>query len=234
MTSPIDLYFWPTPNGWKASIALEEMGLAYNTHLINIGKGDQFAPEFLKIAPNNRMPAVVDPDGADGEPISIFESGAILLHYAEKHQKFIPADERGRTEVLQWLFFQMGNVGPMLGQCHHFRNYAVEKLDYAVDRYTREATRLYRVVNKRLADRDFVAGDYSIADMAIFPWMRIWKNQGQDIEEFPHLAKWLDRMYARPAVVRGIDVMKDERAKKREFTEEQRSIMFGDKQFSAR
>ncbi|MFP6689460.1 MAG: glutathione S-transferase N-terminal domain-containing protein [Alphaproteobacteria bacterium] len=230
----IDLYYWPTPNGWKISILFEELGLDYNVIPVNIIEGDQFAPEFLKIAPNNRMPAVVDPDGADGEPISIFESGAILLHYSEKHQNFIPANERGRSEVLQWLFFQMGNVGPMLGQCHHFRNYAEEKLDYAIDRYTREATRLYRVVNKRLADRDFVAGGYSIADMAISPWMRIWKNQDQDIEEFSHLVKWLDRMYERPAVRHGLDVMKDESAKKREFTEEQRSIMFGDKQFSAR
>ena len=230
----IDLYYWPTPNGWKISILFEELGLDYNVIPVNIIEGDQFAPEFLKIAPNNRMPAVVDPDGADGEPISIIESGAILLHYAEKHQNFISADESGRSEVLPWLFFQMGNVGPLLGQCHHFRNYAEEKLDYAIDRYTREATRLYRVVNKRLADRDFVAGGYSIADMAIFPWMRIWKNQGQDIEEFSHLVKWLDRMYERPAVRRGLDVMKDESAKKREFTEEQRSIMFGDKQFSAR
>jgi GST-like protein len=136
--------------------------------------------------------------------------------------------------VLQWLFFQMGNVGPMLGQCHHFRNYAVEKLEYAIDRYTREATRLYRVVDRRLNDRDYVAGDYSIADMALFPWMRVWKNQGQTLEDFPHLAKWIDRMYQRPAVRRGLDVMKDEQAKKREFTEDQRSIMFGDKQFSAR
>jgi len=230
----IDLYYWPTPNGWKISILFEELELDYKIIPINIIEGDQFAPDFLKIAPNNRMPAIVDPDGADGKPISIFESAAIMLHYAEKHGKFIPSDERGRSEVLQWLFFQMGNVGPMLGQCHHFRNYAVEKLDYAIDRYTRETTRLYRVVNKRLADRDYVAGDYSIADMAIFPWMRIWKNQGQDIEEFPHLAKWLDRLHERPAVRRGLDVMKEERTKKREFTDAQRSIMFGDKQFSAR
>ena len=230
----IDLYYWPTPNGWKVTILFEELGLDYKIIPVNIIEGDQFAPEFLKIAPNNRMPAIVDPDGADGEMISIFESGAILLHYAEKHKKFIPADERGRIDVLQWLFFQMGNVGPMLGQCHHFRNYAEEKLEYAIDRYTREATRLYRVVDRRLADRDYVADDYSIADMALFPWMRVWKNQGQTLEDFPHLAKWIDRMYQRPAVRRGLDVMKDEQAKKREFTEEQRSIMFGDKQFSAR
>ena len=226
----IDLYTWVTPNGRKASIMLEEVELPYTVHEINIGKDDQFAPGFLKISPNNKIPAIVDNDNGR----AMMESGAILLYLAEKTGKLMPKDEGRRWQALEWLMMQMGSVGPMLGQCHHFRNYAVEKLDYAVDRYTREATRLYRVVNKRLADRDFVAGDYSIADMAIFPWMRIWKNQGQDIEEFPHLAKWLDRMYARPAVVRGIDVMKDERAKKREFTEEQRSIMFGDKQFSAR
>lgn len=230
----IDLYYWPTPNGWKVTILFEELGLDYNIIPVNIREGDQFAPDFLKIAPNNRMPAVVDSDGDDGEPLSIFESGAILLHYAEKQQKFISSDERGRAEVLQWLFFQMGNVGPMLGQCHHFRNYAVEKLEYAVERYTNETTRLYRVVNKRLADREFITGDYSIADMAIFPWMRLWRHQGQNIVELPHLKKWLERMYARPAVVRGIEVMKDERSKKTKFTDEQRSIMFGDKQFSAR
>ena len=230
----IDLFYWPTPNGWKITILFEELELDYNIIPVNIIEGDQFAPDFLKIAPNNRMPAIVDPDGADGEPISIFESGAILLHYAEKHQKFVPVDERERIDVLQWLFFQMGNVGPMLGQCHHFRNYAAEKLEYAIDRYTREATRLYRVVDRRLNDRDYVAGDYSIADMALFPWMRVWKNQGQTLEDFPHLAKWIDRMYQRPAVRRGLDVMKDEQAKKREFTEDQRSIMLGDNQFSAR
>ena len=229
----IDLYYWPTPNGWKISILFEELGLDYNLIPVNIREGDQFKPDFLKIAPNNRMPAVVDSDGADGKPLSIFESGAILLHYAEKHKKFIPADERGRNEVLQWLFFQMGNVGPMLGQCHHFRNYSVEKLDYAIDRYTRETTRLYRVVDKRLTGRDYIAGDYSIADMAIFPWMRIWKNQGQDIEEFPRLAKWLDRLHERPAVRAGLKVMRDEARQKQEITEEQRSVMFGDIQFPA-
>ena len=180
------------------------------------------------------MPAVVDSEGADGEPLSLFESGAIMLHYADKHGRFIPADERGRAEVLQWLFFQMGNVGPMLGQCHHFRNYAPEKLPYAIDRYVNETGRLYRVVNKRLADRDWVAGEYSIADMAIFPWMRLWANQGQDIADHPHLAAWLERNDARPAVQRGLDVMSDRIRKKPEFTEEERSIMFGAKQFEAR
>jgi len=210
------------------------LALPYKVHAINILKGDQFEPEFLKIAPNNRMPAVVDSDGADGEPLSIFESGAILLHYAEKHKRFIPADERGRTAVLEWLFFQMGNVGPMLGQCHHFRNYAPEKLDYAINRYTNEASRLYRVVNTRLADRDYVAGEYSIADMAIFPWMRMWKKQGQDINDYPHLEKWLARIDTRPAVQRGLAVLDEVRRKKADFTEEERSVMFGDKQFSKR
>ncbi len=224
----LKLYTAAAPNGRKVSIALEELGVPYEVVNVDISAPEHPTPEFLAVNPNQKIPVI------DDEGLVIWESGAILLHYAEKQQKFIPSDARGRSEVLQWLFFQMGNVGPMLGQCHHFRNYAVEKLAYAIDRYTREATRLYRVVNKRLADRDYVAGDYSIADMAIFPWMRIWKNQGQDIEEFPHLAKWLDRLHERPAVRRGLDVMKEERTKKREFTDEQRSIMFGDKQFSAR
>ena len=165
----IDLYYWPTPNGWKLTILFEELGIPYNVIPVDINKGEQFEQDFLTIAPNNRMPAVVDSEGADGAPLSLFESGAIMLHYADKHGRFIPDDERGRAEVLQWLFFQMGNVGPMLGQCHHFRNYAPEKLPYAIERYVNETSRLYRVVNKRLADRDWVAGDYSIADMAIFP-----------------------------------------------------------------
>ena len=230
----IDLYYWPTPNGWKLTILFEELGIPYNVIPVDINKGEQFESDFLAIAPNNRMPAVVDSEGADGQPLSLFESGAIMLHYAEKHGRFIPADERGRAEVLQWLFFQMGNVGPMLGQCHHFRNYAPEQLPYAVERYTNETSRLYRVVNKRLADRDWVAGDYSIADMAIFPWMRIWMNQGQDIENYPHLGAWLERNNERPAVQRGLDVMADQIRKKPVFTEEERSIMFGAKQFEAR
>ena len=181
------------------------------------------------------MPAIVDSAPADGgEALSVFESGAILLYLAEKTGRFLPADLRGRVETLQWLFWQMGGLGPMAGQNHHFSLYAPEKIPYAIERYVKETNRLYGVLDRRLSGREFVAGTYSIADMAIFPWMRIWKNQGQDIEELPHLAKWLDRMYARPAVVRGIGVMKDQSAKKREFTEEQRSVMFGDKQFSKR
>lgn len=230
----IDLYYWPTPNGWKITILFEELGLPYNVIPIDINKGEQFESDFLAIAPNNRMPAVVDPDGTDGKPLSLFESGAIMLHYADKHRRFIPADGLGRAEVLQWLFFQMGNVGPMLGQCHHFRNYAPERIPYATERYTNEAGRLYRVVDKRLADRDFVAGDYSIADMAIFPWMRIWRNQGQDIADYPNVAAWLERNKARPAVRRGLTVLDEKQRKNWEFTEEERSIMFGARQFAAR
>ena len=232
----IDLYYWPTPNGWKVTILFEELGLDYNIVPVNIREGDQFAPEFLKIAPNNRMPAVVDPDGADGEPLSIFESGAILLHYAEKHKKFIPADERGRAEVLQWLFFQMGNVGPMLGQCHHFRNYAEEKLDYAVERYTNEAGRLYRIMNKRLGESTYLAGDdYSIADIATYPWSLNPQRRGQDLEELPNVSRWLDAISVRPAVEKAMKVLADRR---RDLTkgidEETRRIMFGDKQFARR
>ena len=230
----IDLYYWPTPNGWKITILFEELGLPYSVIPVDINKGEQFDPDFLSIAPNNRMPAVVDPDGADGKPLSLFESGAIMLHYADKHRRFIPADERGRAEALQWLFFQMGNVGPMLGQCHHFRNYAPERIPYATERYTNEASRLYRVVDKRLADRDFIAGAYSIADMAIFPWMRIWRNQGQDIADYPNVAAWLERNKARPAVRRGLAVLDEKQRKNWEFTEEERSVMFGAKQFAAR
>lgn len=228
----IDLYYWPTPNGWKITILFEELGLPYNVIPVDINKGAQFDPDFLEIAPNNRMPAVVDSDGA--EPLSLFESGAIMLHYADKHRRFIPADERGRAEVLQWLFFQMGNVGPMLGQCHHFRNYAPERIPYATERYINEASRLYRVVDKRLVDRDFIAGAYSIADMAIFPWMRIWRNQGQDIADYPNVAAWLERNKARPAVRRGLAVLDEKQRKNWEFTEEERSVMFGAKQFAAR
>jgi GST-like protein len=227
----IDLYYWPTPNGWKVTILFEELGLSYNAIPIDIMKGDQFAPEFLEISPNNRVPAVVDTEGEDGAPLSIFESGAILLHYAEKHRRFIPANERGRAEVLQWLFFQMGNVGPMLGQCHHFRNYALEKIPYAIDRYVNEARRLFRVVEKRLADRDFVAGDYSIADMALFPWMRNWKNQGQDIAEFPAVGGWLDRMNARLAVQRGLAVRAEDERRVHDYDEEERSVLWGARQY---
>lgn len=201
---PIDLYYWPTPNGFKISIFLEECKLPYNLKPVNISKGEQFNPDFLKISPNNRMPAIVDPAGPGGKPISIFESGAILQYLGRKTGKFYPADERGRVEVDQWLFWQMGGVGPMAGQVHHFRNYAVETLTYAINRYINEVNRLYGVMNKRLADRDFIAGKYSIADMALVGWVNGWKNQGQDIEQFPHLKRWLETVKARPAVQRGM------------------------------
>jgi len=208
MSDPIDLYYWPTPNGWKITIALHEMDLPYRLHLVDIGKGDQFEPAFLAISPNNRMPAIVDPDGPDGAPVPIFESGAILTYLARKTGRFYGASERERIEVEQWLFWQVGGVGPMAGQAHHFLSYAPkmeppQDLPYAKDRYRHEVARLYGVLDRRLADRDFVAGAYSIADMAIWSWASLWKGQEQDITRFPRMAAWLDRVGARPAVMAG-------------------------------
>jgi GST-like protein len=210
---PIDLYYWPTPNGYKISIMLEECRLPYRVIPVNISKGDQFKPEFLAISPNNRMPAIVDPDGPGGKPISIFESGAILQYLGRKTGKFYPAAERARMEVDQWLFWQVGNLGPMAGQAHHFRLYAPEKLPYAIERYTDECNRLYGVMNKRLADREFLAGKYSIADMASVGWASRWERQGQDIEQFPHFKRWLETMLARPAVNRGMHLRVEEASK---------------------
>ena len=208
MSKPLELWYWPTPNGWKISIALEEMGLPYEVKPVNIGAGEQFTPEFLAISPNNRMPALVDPEGPDGKPLSIFESGAILQYLANKSGQFYPTDIRARAEVDQWLFWQVGGLGPMAGQTHHFRQYAPalikdqRQIAYGVRRYTDETNRLYGVLNKRLADRDYVAGDYSIADMAI--WPRILPGpQGQDLEDFPHLKAWMERVGDRPAVEAG-------------------------------
>jgi GST-like protein len=206
MTQPIALYYWPTPNGWKISIMLEECGLPYVVKRINIGKGEQFAPEFLAIAPNNRIPAIVDPDGPGGEPISVFESGAILQYLGRKTGKFYPTDERARVACEEWLFWQVGGLGPMAGQCHHFRVYAPEQVPYAIARYTNEVNRLYGVMNRRLEGHDYLAGDYSIADMACIGWARSWERQGQNIKDFPHVERWMDRMLARPAVVRGLAV----------------------------
>jgi len=205
----IDLYYWTTPNGHKITIFLEETGLEYKIVPVNISKGDQFKPEFLEISPNNRMPAIVDhaPAGG-GKPISVFESGAILLYLAEKTGKFIPSELRGRVEVLQWLFWQMGGLGPMLGQNHHFNLYAPEKIPYAIDRYVNETARLYQVLDNRLADREYVAGPYSIADMACYPWIVPWKRQQQDIEKFPHLRRWFKAIAARPAVVKAYEISK--------------------------
>ncbi len=208
MTAPIDLHYWPTPNGWKVAIALNEMGLPFELKLVDIGAGDQFRPEFLEISPNNRMPAIVDPDGPDGSPIPVFESGAILQYLARKTGRFYGESERERVQVEEWLFWQVGGVGPMAGQAHHFLNYAPNMdppndLPYAQERYRNEVGRLYGVLDQRLANRDFVAGAYSIADMAIWPWANGWENQQQDIAEFPHMKAWLDRMWERPAVQAG-------------------------------
>ena len=229
----IDLYFWPTPNGWKITIMLEELGLPYKVIPVEIGKGDQFKPEFLAISPNNKMPAIVDPDGPDGEPISIFESGAIMIYLAEKTGKLMPADPRGRIRVLEWLMFQMGTVGPMLGQAHHFRNYAPEQIDYAVNRYTREASRIYQVIDTRLADNAYLAGDeYSIADIAVWPWL-LPHRQGQDLADLPNLKRWRDNVKNRPAVIKGREVMKDTLPVGDVKEDKERfSILFGDKQYT--
>ena len=202
----IELYYWTTPNGHKITIFLEEVELPYTIVPINIGAGDQFKPEFLKISPNNRIPAIVDHEPAGGgEPISVFESGAILLYLAEKTGKLIPQDLHGRVEVLQWLFWQMGGLGPMAGQNHHFNRYAPEKIDYAINRYVNETARLYAVLDKRLADREFVAGDYSIADIAAYPWIVPYESQSQKLEDFPNLKRWFETIQARPAVIRAYE-----------------------------
>jgi len=201
---PIELYYWPTPNGFKISIMLEECKLPYTLKPVNISKGEQFNPDFLKISPNNRMPAIVDPAGPGGRPISIFESGAILQYLGRKTGKFYPADERQRVEVEQWLFWQMGGLGPMAGQLNHFKGYAVETLTYAIKRYADEVHRLYGVMNVRLKDREFLAGKYSIADMACIGWANLWERQGIDLNEFPHVKRWLETLKARPAVQRGL------------------------------
>jgi GST-like protein len=203
-SKPIELWYWPTPNGFKVSIMLEECRLPYTMIPVNISKGEQFRPEFLKIAPNNRMPAIVDPQGPGGRPIAIFESGAILQYLGRKTGKFYPADERARTDVDQWLFWQMGGLGPMAGQLNHFKHYAKETLSYAIKRYEDEVNRLYGVMNKHLAEREFLAGRYSIADMACVGWVNLWKRQDQNIDDFPHLKRWLEAVKARPAVARGM------------------------------
>jgi len=202
----IDFYTWATPNGRKIAIALEEMGLAYTVRKVDIAKGEQFAPAFLAISPNNKIPAIVDPNGPDQRPISVFESGAILIYLAEKTGRFLPKDARGRMHAIEWLMFQMGGLGPMLGQAHHFLHFAPEKVPYAILRYTKEAQRLYGVVNKRLGEANFLAGDYSIADMAAYPWMAAHQRQQIDINEFPNVARWLSAIAARPAVQRGMAV----------------------------
>ncbi|GGC57175.1 glutathione S-transferase N-terminal domain-containing protein [Chelatococcus reniformis] len=225
---PIELYYWPTPNGWKVSIMLEECGLPYVVHPVNIGKGDQFKPEFLAISPNNRMPAIVDPEGPGGQPISVFESGAILQYLGRKAGLFYPSDERRRVAVDEWLFWQVGGLGPMAGQAHHFRIYAPEQIAYAVERYTSEVHRLYGVLDRRLADHAFLADDYSIADMATFGWAKLWERQGQDINDFPHMRRWLEAIKARPAVQRGLAVNAEDRQKlDLGKDQEARKLLFG-------
>ena len=229
----IEVHSWATPNGHKVHIMLEECGLPYRAIPVNIGAGDQFEPDFLAISPNNKIPAIVDPDGPDGQPISMFESGAILLYLASKTGLFLPADTRGKFQVLEWLMFQMGSIGPMLGQTHHFRIYAPEKIGYAIERYTNEARRLYGVMDRRLAKTRYIAGpDYSIADIAIFPWLRSWKNQGIDWSEFPHLKGWFDEIAGRPAVQRGVEVLAGLR--KPLAGDTQREVLFGAKQYERR
>lgn len=229
-TAPIELHYWPTPNGWKVSILLEELGVPYEVKYVNIGKGEQFRPEFLAIAPNNRMPAIVDPEGPGAEPISIFESGAILQYLGRKFGRFYPADERKRVSVDQWLMWQMGGFGPMLGQNHHFRIYAPEKIPYAMDRYLNETHRLYGVLNKQLEGHEYVAADeYSIADMAIIGWAQGWKNQGMDLEEFPHVKAWKARLEERPAVQRGLAVGREERERQASLADDKdaQKVLFG-------
>ncbi|HEY1104147.1 MAG TPA: glutathione binding-like protein [Burkholderiaceae bacterium] len=233
----IQVFSWPTPNGHKVHIMLEECGLRlgrdWEAIPVNIGKGDQFSPGFLAISPNNKIPALVDPDGPDGKPIALFESGAILLYLAGKTGKLLPRSDRAKFDVLQWLMFQMGGVGPMLGQAHHFRIYAPEKIAYAVDRYTNEAKRLYGVMDKQLATRKFIAGSqYTVADVAIFPWLRSWQNQGIDWADYPHLKRWFDLVGARPAVQRGVQVLAGER---QPLTDDKaRELLFGKSQYQRR
>ena len=228
MPQPIELYFWPTPNGKKITIFLEEAGLPYNLAPVDITAGEQFDEEFLKISPNNKMPAIVDPEGPNGEPISVFESGAILLYLAEKTGRFMPSSPRRRYEALQWLMFQVSSVGPMLGQVHHFRGYAPQEIPYAVDRYTNEAARLYGVMDSRLSEVEyFVDDDYSIVDMAIYPWVASHKKQGQKIEDYPNLRRWYEAMGKRPAVRRAMEVGEELRRPIEDLDEEARDVLFG-------
>jgi GST-like protein len=231
----IDLYYWPTPNGWKVSIALEELSLPYTVVPVNIGRGDQFKPDFLAISPNNRIPAIVDQKPADGgKPVSVFETGAILVYLAEKTGCLLPTDIRGRKEVLEWVMWQMGGLGPMLGQAHHFRRYAPRKIKYGIERYTNEANRLYGILDRKLKGREYIVGDYSIADVACWPWIVPHKRQGQDLDEFPNIRRWFDTMKERPAVQKGFQVGAewianlDEKARKK-ARKEARKVLFGQK-----
>ncbi len=230
----IDLYTWPTPNGHKIHIMLEETGLDYEVIPVDIGQGDQFDPEFLRISPNNKMPAIVDRDGPGGEPYPMFESGAILMYLAEKTGRFMPQETAARYRVVQWLMFQMGHIGPMLGQAHHFRAYAPEQIPYAVERYTNEANRLYDVLDKRLGESAWLAGDdYSIADIAVFPWLRSHERQGVDLADYPNVKRWFDEIAARPAVMRGVEVLAEKR-RAGPMDTKAREMMFGAAQYKRR
>ncbi len=223
----IDLYYWPTPNGHKITLFLEETDLPYTIHPIDIGKGEQFQPDFLKIAPNNRMPAIVDHDPKDGgAPISLFESGAILLYLAEKTGRFLPSDLRGRAQTIEWLFWQMGGLGPMAGQNHHFSIYAPEKLPYAINRYVNETNRLYGVLDRQLAGRDYIAGDYSIADMASYPWIVPYERQGQNLDDFPNLKRWFHAIHDKPATIAAY-AKGDAINRPKEMSDEDKKVLFG-------
>lgn len=233
--APIDLFAWPTPNGYKPSILLEELGLDYTVHPIDITAGDQFKPEFLKISPNNKMPAIIDPEGPGGAPYAVFESGAILMYLSEKTGSDLwPQDMPRKYDVVQWLMFQMGGVGPMLGQAHHFRQYAPEPIDYAIKRYTNEAGRLYNVMDKRLGEAEYLAGDfYSIADIATFPWTRSIEKQGHSLDDYPNVKRWFRAIAARPAVQRGLELLKDSQ-QAGPLSDKAREMMFGATQFEKR
>ena len=230
----IDVYTWPTPNGHKVHIALEELGLPYTVHAVDIGEGDQFKPEFLKISPNNRIPAIVDQDGPKGKPMALFESGAILIYLAEKTGKLLAPKGNARYSAVAWLMFQMGSIGPMLGQAHHFRAYAPEKIPYAIERYTNEAKRLYGVLDRRLGEAAYLAGEYGIADIATFPWLRHWERQGVQLSDYPNVQRWFTAIDKRPAVERALKVLADRVDKQKPFTDRQREILFGRTQYERR
>ena len=229
----IDFYALTSPNVQKVYIMLEECGLPYKEHFIDVWKGDQYSPDYLKINPNNKIPAIVDSDGPGGKPYTVIESGAILMYLAEKTGKFMPKDMAARYRVIQWLMFQMGGVGPMLGQAHHFRQYAPEKIEYAVDRYTNEAKRLYGVIDRRLGENQWLADDYSIADMAVFPWLRPYERQGQKLEDFPNLKRWFEAINARPAVQQGLQLQQDN-VRKGPMDEKTKEVLFGATQYEKR
>lgn len=233
----LDLYFWPTPNGYKVSILLEELGVPYNVVPVHIGKGAQFTPEYIAINPNSKIPALVDHEGPDGRALPMFESGAIMMYLAEKHGfRFLPQETRARYLVIQWLMFQMSGLGPMLGQAHHFRNYTPDPVEYGIKRYTSEAGRLYGVVDRRLGESDYIAGaDYTIADMAIYPWLRAHKLQGQNIEDYPNIQRWYKQVRARPGVQRGLAVMDKKISRPENKPRGERwNVLFGDKQYENR